>query len=155
MIPPITPALRIPYATPEEYELQILFERLAGNESLLVFLPTPKGGGFYFSMGAYRSTRAGFGSLNGQNVDTNPASIAFKMENGKRYKLSIEVRRAGFSASVDGKRLIEHKSDYSDTGLAGDWPVGNGMLAIGTFTDRYRFYELRLIPISGTGHALK
>lgn len=148
-------AIHVPYSPPEEYDFQFTFERLSGNNAVLIFPRTPKGGQFYFQLGCFWNTRAGFGVVRGQHADRNAASVPHQLQGNRRYVATIQVRRDSFAAYVDGRLLVQYRTDYSDVSMCNDWDLGNvGGFVLGSWNS-YRFYEVKLRPVTGSGHWIK
>ena len=144
--------LRIPYQPSEEYDFRIEYTR-TGGEGVAQLL-THAGHEFAFIGGAM-GKNYGFDLIGGRGVNSSKLTVKFAMPvaDGKRYSMVIKVRKKSVAAYLDGKLLVEHKTDYSDLKIYDAWSVGEGALGIGS-TQPTTFHAIDLIEVSGVGKML-
>ncbi len=148
--------LQISYTPPGEYDCRVVFERVSGNDSMFLFLVSPGAKQqFYFSIGGYNNSRAGFGDMGRKKIDTSPASTSFSLQNNTRYQLLIQIRRDSVAALMDGRPIVQHKTDYADFAMPGDFSLkSKNVLGVGSIKSVYNFHEIQLAPPGGFAAAL-
>lgn len=150
--------LQIPYVPPDEYDLNISFERRTGNRGIAFILArgsTQWGLGWdYFPTQGYRS---GLLLLDGAEIAPGPSTLnGPQLANGKKHELSIQVRRTGLRARLDGKTTVEWDGAFTRLTLPPNSKLPQadtlGLLAWG---NRVHFSKITLTPVSGTGRKLR
>ncbi|HLY08485.1 MAG TPA: WD40 repeat domain-containing protein, partial [Planctomycetota bacterium] len=150
--------IQIPYVPPDEYDLTVVAERTDGQESINLGVI---GGGRPFQVVIDGWPTLGFvstlWSLDGMDgVDNESTHRGMVLRNGKPSTIVCSVRKTGVKLTVDGAVLFDWKGDYGR--LANPLMVkipNSRVFSIGCYDVRYRFSTLRLLPVSGTGKALR
>jgi hypothetical protein len=150
--------LQIPYVPPDEYDLNISFERKAGNRGIAFILARGSAqwglGWDYFPTQGYRS---GLLLLDGAEIAPGASTLnGPQLANGKKHELSIQVRRTGLRARLDGKAAIEWDGAFTRLALPPNSKLPQadtlGLLAWG---NRVHFSKVTLTPVSGSGRKLR
>jgi hypothetical protein len=141
--------LQIPYAVPEEYDLTVTFVRVEDNGAVAVLLAAGKRA-FEFVLDVKGAAR--FEQINGKLVKDNPTVVPVAVSNGRGYTLTLEVRKAGVRAILDGKTLVEWKGDLKELSRNSDWKLGNNALCgIGANGAKVVFQAIELREVTGKG----
>jgi hypothetical protein len=146
--------LAFPYEPPEEYDFEVVFERISGND-LVGQICASGGHQFLWGMSGWGGGISAFDRVGDKDGDAGPTRREFGFAAGRHTSI-VKVRRGGVEAWVDGRLIDEWKTDYSDMtvnpGLA--IPNRNG-LAILTFKSPTVFSSAAVTEISGTGKVTK
>ncbi len=115
--------LSLPVAPTGEYDLRASFTRRTGQHS--IGLVVVQGGRqVVFEVDAWGSHVAGFQNINGRTIRENPTRREnFRLENGRRYTLTVEVRRGQIRGLLDGKEVATHRTTGSDLSVPDLWAM--------------------------------
>jgi len=142
--------IEIPYEPPAEYDFHVAFTRKEGagdvNQVLWV-----QDRACVWQMGAFANTVFGFGTVAGRTAGNNPTTVRRPLETGRRYRSTVQVRRQGVQAFLDGQRV----ASWNEPGSLGMDPVWTlpslARLGLGTFESPTIFHAAVLAEISGKG----
>jgi hypothetical protein len=141
--------LQIPYAVPEEYDLTVTFMRVEDNGAVAVLLAAGKRA-FEFVLDVKGAAR--FEQVNGKLVKDNPTVVPVAVSNGRRYTLTLEVRKAGVRAILDGKVLTQWEGNWKELSRNSDWKLGNNALCgIGANGAKVVFQAIEMREVTGKG----
>ena len=145
--------IEIPYEPPEQYDVRVVFTRLSGQRDVNLIL-TKSGRSFLWLMGAFDNTVFGFelvrGALSNSNPTSRPAGAC--LENGRRHECIVQVRNAGLKAFLDGRLIVEHRTDYSDLGNLPERSLRDPrLLGVGSFMSPTIFQTIEVLEVTGAG----
>jgi len=148
-----TARIMLPYEVPDEYDYRVDFTR---NGASSVALILTKGGREFVMETGWPSGQTGFAYINGQHIENNPTGTKFPLTNGRRYSFVVQVRNTGLKLIVDGKPIIEWKTDFKNLTPHSGWRLPNKQcLGIGSHECSTTFHTAELIEISGKGKHVK
>lgn len=137
--------LQIETPVPPEYTLEAVVEREGGVYALFLGLLVGEHQGVLF-LDATGESGLQFADADFDMNDTTYQGNLFPA--GQRVKLSVAVSPGRVTVTVAGKTVIAWQGDSSQLSVPDSAEVPHaGKLFIGTFSQRYRFYELRLTPV--------
>jgi serine/threonine-protein kinase len=152
------PRVQVPYAPPEEYDLVVIAERLAGSESLNLGISC-RGYSSQVVIDGWPQDgfRSGLHYLDGREGRSNETTHKGRvLQNGKPSMIVCSVRFGMLTVSVDGMQVIDWKGNYSRLSMAKDWVVPDPKaLWIGATSSPYRITRMWLMPVSGEGKRLR
>ena len=148
--------IEIPYDPPEEYDYRIVFVSDRGNDGVEQIC---RGGGrqFRFSVGGWGNTVAGFDMVKGRLANSNPTTTKADhwLVAGQRHVSVVKVRKDGVEGWFDDKRVIGHKTDWTDMSLPSNSklrrPDSIGIVA----WPGVRVESAKIIEITGEGRYLR
>jgi hypothetical protein len=164
-------ALILPYRPPDEYDFVIEFTRLSGQQAISQLVVKPGARqlietdlGFEWFMGGSASPASGFRAI--AVVEPSPNPPGWKadpaVENGKRHKAVIEVRKDRVRALVDEQLVSEWAGDYASVSNpynAEIAPVQKGAflnrLGLRTWDTAVAFHQVYVVEVTGTGEAMR
>jgi len=145
--------VEIPFQLPQEYDLQILFERRTGCGGMSVILS--KGGRqFRCELGGDSNTRSVF------EIQASDRAVEIAAEkrapvviqNGVKTLALLQVRSDGVRAYLGDKPILEWKTDFRDLGLDPQWKLKNQLrLGVGSSESQVLFHTLALLEVAGKG----
>ena len=145
--------IQIPFQTPLEYDYVVEFTRTKGNNEIVLLL-SRNGTQFDWIMGCGGNTVTGFQNISGQSVFTNPTKTSLSLQNGRKYRCVVQVREKGLKAFVDGKQIVEYKTDFKDI-TAGGWSLKVKLIGLATKQSPTVFHSIKLLEVSGKGKVVK
>ncbi|MEI8196719.1 MAG: hypothetical protein WCI73_12545, partial [Phycisphaerae bacterium] len=149
--------LEIWYQPPAEYDYKVVFTRTAGMDSVVVFC-TAQDRQFLLLMGLFGNTTFGFEAIDGAGVAQNKTCRKAKawLVTGQKHTALIKVRKDGVRAYLDGKLITEHKTDYRDLALFGQWRLHRkDTLGLGSINSPTMFHSAEIIEVTGHGKFIK
>ncbi|MFO0978057.1 MAG: DJ-1/PfpI family protein [Planctomycetaceae bacterium] len=113
--------LQLPVNATGEYDLRIRFSRETGQHS--VGLVVVHGGKqVAFEVDAWGMNLAGFQNIAGQTIQNNATrKNNVRLENGREYVMTVEVRKDGLRGLLDGQEIASFKTSGSDLWLPDLW----------------------------------
>ncbi|HWA98695.1 MAG TPA: protein kinase, partial [Pirellulales bacterium] len=113
------PRLQLPYSPAEEYDLLLEFTPTAGQNDVGCLLAA-QGREFWLRIDRRPTGKdewhCGFGWIDGERIEESPESVKTAkqplLKNDQRYQLTIEVRRTGLQAVLDGQPLAAWTGDW-------------------------------------------
>jgi serine/threonine protein kinase len=148
--------LELPYIPPDEYDFKVVFSRKTGNDAINQIIPHA-GTVFVWQMGGWENTIFGISEIGGRRANENPATVQRErcLETGREYTSIVEVRKNRVTATVNGQKLADWKTDYKDLGMNDDWRLRQDQLpGLGTWGSATEFRTIELREVSGKGRAL-
>jgi len=151
--------LQMPYEPGEEYDFRMVCTALEGSGEATQTLAA-KGRQFRWSTsgGEKDKKRAGFARVGGDALVTSPASILLPAEPllNRRFESLIEVRRDRVTAYLDGKKMVEWKTDYHEMNLDQGLLLPNAKaIAVGNWGNILLFHDISVREVSGKGTLLR
>jgi tetratricopeptide (TPR) repeat protein len=171
--------LRLPASPQASYELEVVTERVGGDNSAFIFLPAgPRmvcyhvGGytanypsSYYgptavarkygpFRGGAGRYAMAGFETIQGKMVIANDAAREYRMDNNVKMTWLLKVvmepdSRVTLQADLNGKEFVKWQGLAAMVGLPSHCRLDSRGLGIGVSKTSWRFRSVRLKVLSG------
>lgn len=117
-------SIKVRYKPGEQYDLRAVFTRLSGDDDI-GFNLICGGRRTLLSLCGWHNTLAGFHGINGKDVDSdsNPTRTPNSLDNGKEYKMDVQVRKYSVRILLNGKELLKYNFEGSEfTGVAGKPP---------------------------------
>lgn len=148
--------VEIPYIPPEEYDLKVVIERKAGMSSFDLGL-VAEGKQFLVVVEGWAEVATGIDTLDGKSSNANETTVIgrFLAPSG-RSTLVYSVRKSSLLLTVDGKKVIDWKGNFSRVALGGAYvPRNKNCLFLGSFVSSFAFSEISLMPVSGNGKFLR
>ena len=142
-------ALQIPVVLPEEYRLDVVAAREAGDDNLTFTVPI---GGKQSNLiiDGYQGTLSGLQPIDGKSIDVNEtrheASI---FTDGQPKAISIAVRKNGVQMMCDGRKLVDWTGDVARLGRPDKLPYEDRAY-LGDWYSRYRITKLEVTPLGGS-----
>ena len=141
--------LQIPYTPPDEYDLTVNFTRTEDNGSIALLLAAQKRS-FEFVLDIKGEAR--FERVNGKIAQDNPTVVPVAISNGRAYTLTVEVRKTQVRAILDGKTLVEWKTDLKDLTRYSVWKLGDTALCgLGANGAKVTFHAVQMTEVTGKG----
>jgi putative intracellular protease/amidase len=147
--------IAIPYQPGSEYDLEIAFTRQTGEHSIaLVF--TAGRGQAAFEVDAWGEHLAGLQRIAGRSVKDNPTRREnVTVENGKRYTMTVQVRRDRVTALLNGQAIAAHRTNGADLTVEPVWQLENrSAIGVGAYQSATTFHSIRVRSVSGRGAAV-
>ena len=140
------PRIKIPYRPPEEYDFIVTFSQPGLRNGISLVMPNPNGGSFFWALGFDDGSQFCFHS-NPDKGGKIPGLIAVNTA----YTTTVKVRKNSVQGLVNGKLLMELKTDYKDL-TCDDWRKipDTTNLAVAC-DDPTVFHYVRVIEITGRG----
>jgi serine/threonine protein kinase/formylglycine-generating enzyme required for sulfatase activity/WD40 repeat protein len=148
--------IKFPYGpVPAEYDFRVEFTAKGGGNDVLQLL-SAGGSNFSFLMGAWGGKWDGFDAVTGHpltrdgtNIIGGPTSI----KRNTRHTVVISVRKDSVSATIDGKLVVKHATNYADLRMPNEWKIGDGLLGLGTTIDPTTFHKAELVDLTAVAVA--
>jgi predicted Ser/Thr protein kinase len=151
-------ALRIPYRLPEEFDLFIVAERVAGISEMILGLPCASGQGLLILEGRkdlLRDGTSGLQFIDGVDCMDNATRCDGRIfESEKKGAILCSVRKDSIRITVDGRRIITWKGDLARLSIDVNDPFHPSSLremTLGARASSFRFDKISLIPVSQGG----
>ena len=148
--------LGIPYQPSDEYDLRVEFTRTGGFNNVSQFV-SHGGHRFAFTLGGWANSYGGFGAIGGRWANENATTIKSPgiLHNGRRYSVVVHVRNTMIAASVDGKLVAKHETNFNDLDYPADSWVGEAILGVGANDSSTTFHKIEIAEITGEGKVLR
>jgi hypothetical protein len=147
--------LRLPYQPPDEYDLQVVFSRVSDGDNVAAILPA---GGhlFEFGIGFNGNRTLGVETVGGKGILQSGLSAPGAIRKGQKCTLLAQVRQGEFRGYVDGKLVVQWKTDYKTVGLniAYGW-ADPKTPALGSSGATTEFLSVRLTEVRGRGQVYR
>jgi hypothetical protein len=143
-----------PYHPPVEYDYYVCFTVKQGTGNVAIAL-SAAGRSFILYMKRFANDYAfGFEAINGKAVRGGPTDthIPF-LEHGRRYSATVQVRKDGLKAYLDGKLLTSYQTDYHDMGpYVQFWKFrDDSALGLGCEASHLECHAAKVLEITGKG----
>ncbi|HRH99028.1 MAG TPA: hypothetical protein PLB55_24015, partial [Prosthecobacter sp.] len=133
-------------APPEEYDFRIQFTRTGGTNAVSQHV-VHAGRDVMWLMGGFGNSTLAFELVGGRLGNVNVTAVKSGIENGRRYESVVKVRRGRIQVELDGKLIVDHKTDGSDLSVNDRWKFPNASkLGVGCQNETV-FHRIELIPI--------
>ena len=149
--------LQLPYEPPEEYDFRIAYTVTTGNPEAIQLL-TARGHGFRWTTASFPGAWAGFDNVNGRPVNFSPSGVQLSAppKIRQRYESLVEVRRDRITGYIDGKKIVEWKTDYSDMSSQLLWALrAANRIGLGIHSSKTTFHDISVREVTGTGKLLR
>ena len=149
--------LEIPYQPPEEYDFEVQFTRVSGNDHVAQ-IAIQNGHQFTWIMGAYQNTVTGFEHFHMTGVMEHPNSIhaAECLKTGRRHTSVLQVRKDSLTAYLDGRLLTCWKTDGQGLML---WSMrglrNKNTLGLSSHGSPTIFHAANLYEVTGQGKVVE
>lgn len=146
--------LTLPVAPQGEYDFRVSFTRVTGQHSIaLLFV---HGGKLCaFEVDAWGQHLAGFQNIEGQDIRQNATRGGATLENGKRYTLTVEVRKDRIRGLLDDREIASYETTGADLSLSNLWKMPlPKQLGLGAWEVDTIFHTIEVHSLSGTPFAL-
>jgi serine/threonine protein kinase len=135
------------HAPPEEYDFRIQFTRTAGTNAISQHV-VHAGHDVMWLMGGFGNSTLAFELVGGKPGKDNTTAVKSGIENGRRYESVVKVRRDRIQVELDGKLIVDHKTDGSDLSVNERWRFPDAKkLGVGCQNDAV-FHRIELIPVT-------
>jgi hypothetical protein len=147
--------LELPYQPPDEYDFQVKFTRLQGQNHVALILAKEERQ-FAWLLGHMENKIFGFEFVDGKWANGNDTSKPGALQNGRIHVARVEVRKKELTAYFDGAKVVQYKTTYDNMSLFQGWKLNNSTtLGIGSKTDPTVFYEVLVRDVTGAGKRLR
>jgi len=146
----LRPRVQIPYQPPEEYDFTVAFSQVKPRNGISLIMPNLKNG------------KSFFWNVSGNRGEVHLSATPPKREKvpdmaipNKTYTATVQVRQGGVMCLLDGKVVMEHKTDFSDL-AADNWHEIRDKSFVGLACDDPTvFHYAQIVEITGTGKAAR
>ncbi len=147
--------LQVPYVPPDEYDLEVVAEWQEGEDGLGIGLARGKAQ-VMMVIGSWGQTVSGLRLVDGVFENENPTSHKGPVfTKGKPARIVCSVRRTSIDVTVDGRKIVSWKADYSKFSL-GHWAVPRkDALFLCSLNNVYEITRMSLTPVSGQGKKIR
>ncbi|MEZ6121731.1 MAG: hypothetical protein R3C49_00990 [Planctomycetaceae bacterium] len=115
--------LALPVTPTGDYDLRVSFTRQSGQNSVGVIV-VHGGRQVAVEVDAWGMNLSGLQNLSGRTIrDNETRRPDMRLENGRRYTLTVEVRRQRIRALLDDTEIAAHTTDGSDLSLPDLWAM--------------------------------
>jgi hypothetical protein len=115
--------ITLPVAPEGEYDFRVSFTRFSGEGAIVIIFPVGRGQAT-FEVDAEGEHLAGIKNVDGKPIRDNPTRAkGFKLRNGQRYTMTIEVRDGEVRGLLDGKVIVTYETDGDDLSVAEEWEI--------------------------------
>ena len=152
-----TARLQLPYHPPAEYDFRIEFVREQGNNEVVMILAV-NGKQFTWTMAGGGNAVSGFGHLGSDSYAENRTTIRASgtIENGKRYQVTVKVRRGGVQAFVNDRLASEWQTTYGDVSLHKSLRMRDqDAVGLSTWDSLTSFSKVEVVEVSGPGEVIQ
>lgn len=150
--------LQLPYEPPEEYDFRIAYTTLEGNREASQIL-SAFGSQFTWGTASGQPDKwSGFNMVNGKPMMQSGAGVKLpgQRDMNRRYESLVEVRRDRVTGYVDGEKLVEWKTNYSDLSMDPGHAIPNPRaLGIAIWWSKTVFHEVSVREVTGKGKRLR
>lgn len=145
--------LKLLSVTSTRYKLSVEFTRNTGTDSIGFILPVGESQ-CNFNLAAFRGEGHGIGLIDGKMAKDNETTIKpGTLENGKKYRLTIDVRSNGEAASInselDGQPFLQWSGKTSSLSMFSAWELtGKKDLGLFVSANSCTFHKIEFTEIS-------
>ena len=137
--------LALPANATEEYDLRASFTRRTGVHSVgLVFVAN--GRQAVFEVDAWGQHLAGFQNVSGKTIqDNNTRRDNITLTNGRRYTITVQVRRNSVTGLLDDKEICRLETDGTELSMHDVWRLPNAeQLGLVTWNGDTEFHSVEI-----------
>ena len=145
--------LQVPYEPPEEYDFRMAFTCQARQPDASQIL-SAKGHNFQWLPSGYSGQFSGFDKVRPYEIDKSPAGVKLTepLHLHQRYESLVEVRRDRVTGYVDGKKVVDWKTDYSDMSIASPVRLRDAnRLGLSIYQNKTTFHDISVREVTGKG----
>ena len=148
--------LQLPYEPPEEYDFEMEFTTTGNGLNVNQYVAA-SGTMFAWKLNSHNVSPPlyGFELLDGQFAKDNKEAatqIPDAINDGQRYRSTIEVRRGSLRTLLDGKELVKWTGDFKRLSLEPSTPMKHpGRIGIGSWRRPVTFHSVTVREVSGQG----
>ncbi len=154
-----TPRLQLPYQPPEEYDFEIEFTPESGTNMVGQALSAYQHSFSWFLDGKTKAgSKAGFDAIDGISVASRTDGTMMRsnfLTNGQRHRSTVEVRRNGVRALLNGEPLVTWGSSpksYERLDISKNEKMRDALhLGLAAYDRTVRFHKITVREITGTG----
>jgi hypothetical protein len=141
------PRMEIPYRPPEEYDFIVTFSQPGLRNGISLIMPNPRGGSFFFHIGDGDGSNFGFAGKPA-NFDGQAQGL---IRVNTAYTTTVQVRRDGVRALLNGKELSNLKTDFSNLTCDNWRQIRDTKLLAVACDDPTVFHYVQIVEITGAG----
>lgn len=148
--------LQLPYEPPEEYDFEIEFTASGKGLNVNQYLAA-NGRMFAWKLNSHNVNPPlyGFEMLDGKHAKDNKEAaiqIPEPINNGQRYRSTVEVRRGSLRTLLDGRELVKWSGDFQRLSMETSTPMPHpGRVGIGSWRRTVTFHSATVREVSGAG----
>jgi hypothetical protein len=151
----------MPYVVPQEYDYIIEFTRHGGHHHVAQIFPNPLDPlqKIWWGMGFSFNHYFGLLNVNGKGLPAaeNPTSVkAPSLQDEHRYTSVVQVRRRGVRTYLDGKLMLDWKTDFHE--LSDPYPgsmKNPGQPGVIVYDCAVTIHRIAIIEVTGRGKLLQ
>ncbi|MBC8291285.1 MAG: DJ-1/PfpI family protein [Planctomycetes bacterium] len=145
----------LPYRPGSEYDLEVAFTRKSGEHSIALMFSAGRGRAA-FEVDGWGEHLSGIQRIGGKTIKENPTRRPnMTLENGRRYTMTVQVRKDRITGLLNGREIASHRSDGSDLTMEPVWQLPEGShLGIGAYQAATTFHSIRVRNVSGRGETV-
>ncbi len=142
--------LALPVAPTGEYDLRVSFTRRTGRDSVGLIV-VHGGRQVAFEVDGWGAHLAGFQNIGGRSFQENATRREnVSLDNGKRYTMTVEVRKDRLRGLLDDKEIAVAQTDGSDLALSDLWAMPDKrQLGIVAWDSETVFHSIEVRSTSG------
>ena len=142
--------LSLPVAPTGEYDLRVSFTRQTGRNSVGLIV-VHGGRQVAFEADGWGTHLAGFQNIGGRSFQENATRREnVSLDNGKRYTMTVEVRKDRLRGLLDDKEIVVAQTDGSDLSLSDLWTMPDKrQLGIVAWDSETVFHSIEVRSVSG------
>jgi formylglycine-generating enzyme required for sulfatase activity len=148
---------QLPYEPPEEYDFRVAYTTMEGNAEISQLLSAFDRQFTWGTASGQPEKWSGFNMVKGKPMMLSGAGVKLpaRRELNRRYESLVEVRRDRVTGYVDGEKLVEWKTDYSDFSADPEHTLPNARaLGVGICWSKTVFHDISVREVTGTGKRL-
>lgn len=137
--------LELPVAPTGEYDVRLTFTRRTGVHSIALMF-VQNGHQATFEVDAWGNHLAGIQSIGGQDLRQNATRTEGQtLQNGRKYTMTLEVRRDQCRAFLDDNLLVTYRGDGSNLSTVDVWRMPHAnRLGIGAWESETVFHTIEV-----------
>jgi class 3 adenylate cyclase len=137
-----------PSQIPREYDLNMAFTRNDGQASIAMIFVSGTGTAV-FEVDAWARNMGGIQNVSGrQMLDSPESTFTQRFEPGRRYNVSLRVRKEKITMVVDDKEMASLDTNGSNLSVQFWSMPKNKPLGIGAFKSSVTFHSVDLVPVN-------
>jgi hypothetical protein len=148
--------IELPYQPPLEYDFSVTYFFPAGSRpgsvALILSGGPKKFASWWYELGGYNGRFCGFDRVGGQACNANKTSVERDFKTEVEYMVTVEVRKDKIAAILNGERLCEYETDFTDLSNPGFYNLTKpGTIGVGTAQTPSEVRAITVTEISGPG----
>ena len=145
----------LPYRPGGEYDLEVAFTRKTGQHSIALMFSAGKGRAA-FEVDAWGDHLSGIQRIGGKTIKENSTRRPnMTLENGRRYTMTVQVRKDRIAGLLNGREIASHRTDGSDLTMEPVWNLPEGShLGVGAYQAATTIHSIRVRNVSGRGETV-